>query len=411
MYVPPELTDLIIDHLAHDPRTLASCTLVCKTFFPRSHTHLFSRITIGHPSRANSARQFLPLLPYVGDLVKSLRIEAECGFRDKDNTEGDFMMMNDLIDELLWKTAHDKQWVSHDPALPTILTSLPNLTSLEIRALRWRNPWRVHQCTPSFEHTLAAIAPQVASLRLDYVHFDSLPGLLGILSTFRGMKKLALGVIMAPPYPVVLTGKTTEPLEIEELEANMEGSARVVEVLMASPWAMSFGRLKKLRVKRCYRAQMELVRVLVDLSRGSLEELAVDDCVLPVDHVNRCPPLDVHHLKSLSVTLSSDCFPRLMRWWVGALGREETSKIQYMTLAVEHRSVANVFLDKESWSALSQVLDHDRMGALRRVDIVVKAWRGLGEVVKDIRNTIRESCASMMARDIIHVYDKQHILM
>ncbi|KAK0437734.1 uncharacterized protein EV420DRAFT_1651841 [Desarmillaria tabescens] len=118
MYVPPELTDLIIDmHTTLTPSPLAPS------------------ITIGHPSRPNSARQFLPLLPYVGDLVKSLWIEAECGFRDKDNSEGDFMMMNDLIDELLWKTAHDKQRVSHDPALPTIPASLPNLTSLEIRAL------------------------------------------------------------------------------------------------------------------------------------------------------------------------------------------------------------------------------------------------------------------------------------
>ncbi|KAK0232584.1 hypothetical protein IW262DRAFT_3570 [Armillaria fumosa] len=405
MHVPPELTDLIIDHLAHDHRTLASCTLVCKSFFPRSHTHLFSRITIGHPSQPKSARQFLSLLPYVGALVKSLRIEAECGFRDKD--ERDFMMMNDLIEELLWKTAHDKQWVAYDTALPMILASLPNLVSLEIRALRWRNPSRVHQCTPSFEHTLAAVAPQIADLRLDYVHFDSLTGFLNILSTFRGLKKLALGVIMAPPYPVVLPAETTEPLEIEELEVNMEGSASVVEVLMAAPWVMAFGKLKKLMVRRCYRAQMELVRAIVDLSRDSLEELVVDDCVLPI---NRCPPLDVHHLKSLSVTLSSNCFPRLIPWWAGALGRGETSKIQYVTLTVEHRSLANVVLDKESWRALTQALEHDRMGALKRVDVMAKAWQRSDEVVKDIENVIQESCVSLISRDVIHVWDKEHIL-
>ncbi len=118
----------------------------------------------------------------------------------------------------------------------------------------------------------------------------------------------------------------------------------------------------------------------------------------------------MHHLKSLSVTLSSDCFPRLIRWWVGALGREETSKIQYMTLTVEHRSVANVFLDKESWRALNQALEHDRMGALERVDVVVKAWQRPDEVVKDIGNTVQESCASLIARDIIHVWDKRYIL-
>ncbi len=61
-----------------------------------------------------------------------------------------------------------------------------------------------------------------------------------------------------------------------------------------------------------------------------------------------------------------------MRWQVGALGGEETSKIQSMTQTVEHRSVAIILLDKESWRALNQALEHNQMGALERVDIVVK---------------------------------------
>ena len=118
----------------------------------------------------------------------------------------------------------------------------------------------------------------------------------------------------------------------------------------------------------------------------------------------------MHQLKSLSVTLSSDCFPRLIRWWVGALEREETSKIQYMTLTVEHRGVANVFLDKEPWRALNQVLQHDRMGALERVDVVVKAWKRSDAVAKDIGNTVQESCVSLISREIMHIWDKGHIL-
>ncbi len=43
---------------------------------------------------------------------------------------------------------------------------------------------------------------------------NSLPGLLNIFSTFRGLKNSVMGVIMAPPYPVVFPGQTTEPLQV-----------------------------------------------------------------------------------------------------------------------------------------------------------------------------------------------------
>ncbi|KAG7440240.1 uncharacterized protein BT62DRAFT_1012892 [Guyanagaster necrorhizus] len=113
----------------------------------------------------------------------------------------DVRMMNNLTDDLVQKTARDKKWVAHDPSLSTILAPLLNLTSLGIYTLCWRNPSRIHQCILSFEHT---ITPQITSPYLDYVHFGTLPGLLGILVMLRGLKRLPFGVIMAPPYLAVL---------------------------------------------------------------------------------------------------------------------------------------------------------------------------------------------------------------
>ncbi|KAK0245045.1 hypothetical protein EDD85DRAFT_783015 [Armillaria nabsnona] len=175
--LPSELTKCVINHLAH------------------YRTRLFSRTTISHPPQPNSSRQFFPLLLSVGGLVKSSRSQAECGFRD-DKDERNFMMMNDLINELLWKTAHNKRWAAH-PALPAIPTSLPNLTSLEIRALCRRIPSHVHQCAPSFSAS-DNISP---------------PGIRALRQPSRA-RKSAIGVIKAPPYLVVVVGQMTEPLEI-----------------------------------------------------------------------------------------------------------------------------------------------------------------------------------------------------
>ncbi|EKM53884.1 uncharacterized protein PHACADRAFT_257364 [Phanerochaete carnosa HHB-10118-sp] len=44
--LPPELIDLVIDELQHDIVSLRSCSLVCKSWLPRSSTHLFSSLYI-----------------------------------------------------------------------------------------------------------------------------------------------------------------------------------------------------------------------------------------------------------------------------------------------------------------------------------------------------------------------------
>ena len=42
--LPPEILDLIIDHLQNDPTTLRSCCVIDKSWIPRTRKHLFARI-------------------------------------------------------------------------------------------------------------------------------------------------------------------------------------------------------------------------------------------------------------------------------------------------------------------------------------------------------------------------------
>jgi len=44
---PNEIHDYIIDHLWNDPRALATCSLVCRSFVPTARLHLFETITLG----------------------------------------------------------------------------------------------------------------------------------------------------------------------------------------------------------------------------------------------------------------------------------------------------------------------------------------------------------------------------
>ena len=42
--LPPEILDLIVDHLHDEPTTLRTCSLVSESWVPRTRTHLFNRV-------------------------------------------------------------------------------------------------------------------------------------------------------------------------------------------------------------------------------------------------------------------------------------------------------------------------------------------------------------------------------
>ncbi|KZT74615.1 hypothetical protein DAEQUDRAFT_660381, partial [Daedalea quercina L-15889] len=73
--VPPELCDVVIDYLHDDPRTLAVCALVCRTWVPSSRMHQFHTVIL-HRIPAWRGQKLLlisdpssTVLPYVRHLA------------------------------------------------------------------------------------------------------------------------------------------------------------------------------------------------------------------------------------------------------------------------------------------------------------------------------------------------------
>ncbi|PBK93180.1 hypothetical protein ARMGADRAFT_1165417 [Armillaria gallica] len=287
MRLPPELTDIIIDELSRDRPALKSCSLISKAFLPRSRIHLFRHVTL---SLSSDSRRFCDLLstaPFVAPLVKSLRIE-----------EGKYD--SDWSDWSLWSAARDCQWVCNDPALPIILSSLPNLASLTIGAIYFKTFSTPHL---SFAHALSTKAASLTTLNIECAHFDDLLDLLEMLVMFANVKILRLGSITAAaPF---FTSADRLQLGIEEIEVDMERSSEVVEMFLLR---VQLEKLKRLSVTNVQ--NIELLSSLIDMTRGSLEVLEVE---LPIEDANRCSLLDTNHLESLSIKLST-C--SLMDWWV-----------------------------------------------------------------------------------------------
>jgi hypothetical protein len=73
-FIPPEITDRIIDFLYYDHKTLGVCSLVCREWVPSARTHLFNCFFFEAPSRQVKfhLERLLEYAPHVGHYVREL---------------------------------------------------------------------------------------------------------------------------------------------------------------------------------------------------------------------------------------------------------------------------------------------------------------------------------------------------
>ena len=58
--LPPEILDYIVDNLHDEPEALQNCSLVTKSWVPRTRKHLFADITFSSPKRLESWKRTFP---------------------------------------------------------------------------------------------------------------------------------------------------------------------------------------------------------------------------------------------------------------------------------------------------------------------------------------------------------------
>lgn len=100
--LPPELVDMIIDHLYDDKVTLATCTLVAKSWLTASRLHLFYEITVFHDRSSQPFGKFAAFLsnkPTLRPLIKTICMN---GYHTSDQRQGrlDAAMLDGIISQL-----------------------------------------------------------------------------------------------------------------------------------------------------------------------------------------------------------------------------------------------------------------------------------------------------------------------
>lgn len=75
-YIPPELRDLIIDHLHTDRAALKACGLTCHAWLPRARYHLFHTVMLVPGPRSDAFKQLVHSRPIITMYIQEVEIRG-----------------------------------------------------------------------------------------------------------------------------------------------------------------------------------------------------------------------------------------------------------------------------------------------------------------------------------------------
>ena len=172
--LPPEVTDLIIDHLREDKDALVACSLVCTAFLNRSFYHLYGTLTIKDTRKFARLVAFLPAAVF-RRFVREVRL----------GSGSDGLGMGDA----------SKLCVDF-ASLAAMLDALPDLTHAKLDCLAWTAE---PSNTADFEVLPKYKPKSIQQLSIDDVRSSAsgvhliITELASLLGLFGTIKRLSIG--------------------------------------------------------------------------------------------------------------------------------------------------------------------------------------------------------------------------
>jgi hypothetical protein len=175
---PPELTDMIIDHLRNDKSTLSNASLVAKSWLVRSRVHLFNAITV-----TEAFAGFAAFLSHNAHLARNIHHLILQGESDDYSSASSTVILEPFV-------------------LAGILSQLPRLGSLQLHKVSF------HGCIPS---------PGACGFRLDQLimmnvgsSIDTTNDMLRILGLFSEIGSLQILTVEQAMSESDVQAKTAE---------------------------------------------------------------------------------------------------------------------------------------------------------------------------------------------------------
>ncbi|KAJ7620819.1 hypothetical protein DFH06DRAFT_62140 [Mycena polygramma] len=360
---PPELHDLVIDHMHRDKGALATCGLVSKSWLRSSRHHLFDSVVL----RNRNWKAFLQLLgsplATFPTSVKSLTISVS----DYATLEPS-ASFNRLIHELRGSTA------SEDAP-----RELSDLNLLRLNGIHWSD------VTQTTTLALVELCPYIRELDLRLVTFDTPYQMAALVSHFPRTQKLSMSPFFSLyesplKYPDI-------PRSIQHIRLRLDGTIRG-RFNQIARWIHAGDGLPSIRALEIGIVDVEslaslagLLRalgpVLQDLDLGVMYHVTADDIRARVDLSKNL------NLRSLTVHISlrrvqrapSLHAPSLYAPW-GILAAAHSSSIDTLTIVLTF-DVPELLVNLD-WAHLTNALNtYPQFAALRRLHFMVHCFTAM----------------------------------
>ncbi|KAF9052561.1 hypothetical protein BDP27DRAFT_1433801 [Rhodocollybia butyracea] len=227
MSAPPiavELAELVIDHLSDDPKTLATCSLVCSTWIARTRHLMFETVHL-NPRRSKTFIRLLSCV-YSTILPHIHRLDIDCQATRVLSDEESTLSFDRFL------LALNKINVLHD------------IRILCLQDVDWTTyPLDVQS---SIAATFHGVFPSVTHLQLNQVVLHDIRQLNRVLRSLPELERLeaSLKFLKYPEYAMGHPGEESRlPRNLKDIELGDEGMAVVLGCLGAQSFAGSIGSL------------------------------------------------------------------------------------------------------------------------------------------------------------------------
>ncbi|KAF8060753.1 hypothetical protein FPV67DRAFT_305173 [Lyophyllum atratum] len=335
-FIPPELSDRIIDHCHDDKATLRSCHSVCKDWAAASRYHLFSSVALN----SENMSFFLDLLESpsgisVGHLVTNLKLQPYL----------DYLY---LLEAMPILTQHLR------PRSLTLMVDTTISYQDRLGIYRYRDDLTpFHGCFPT-----------LLSLNLDIVCGTFLQ-MVELVASFPLLEELTidrpcwmLESKETPPQCLAL------PRQIHELTV-LGGKARLFRWLSQHHPPLHLARLiLDLRTTFNWKLDSKFINAFLRSIGRSLQHLtlrAFDRAASLLGHINL---VHLHDLRSIKIEASENVVPIVLRLLSQLSSTSPVEEVEFSPSFSE--------ANEDHWRELGLLLEGPRFNSLRRVILNVK---------------------------------------
>ncbi|KAF9789183.1 hypothetical protein BJ322DRAFT_1017897 [Thelephora terrestris] len=284
-YLPPEILDLITDHLRDEPTTLEACCLVSKSWVPRTRRHLFAHVKFGPFQETTSLEWWMTTFP------------------DPSNSPAHYTCTLEIstLTAVKAATTHRNAWVR----------SFNSIVTLEVNT----EPWGGFDVSLVRLHRLSA---NLKSLCFNHPSFNLIQ-VISLACSFPLLEDFLFNIPsdLARDLGDATSTPPTSPKLTRSLVLRGQ-SAFITRRLLDLPGGLHFAKIT-MQVRK----PMESVVNLVSRCSHTLESLSLD-CSFQLE--SRLPPLDFSDAEQLENVEFSWSLRNV--WWITA--SLQTVKSKYL---------------------------------------------------------------------------------